>query len=277
MKIIFLGSSAFSIPALEILLKNNIEVALVITQPDKPAGRGLKAKPTPVKELAESKGLVVTGTLPTSAELKKLSPDYLVVVAYGKFLPTELVNEFICVNIHPSLLPKYRGPSPIQTALLNGDAETGVTTMVINEKMDAGDILLQEKAKIDVNENYAELEARLSSLGAHLLLKTLQSDVSKLRKKQNEQDVTLCRKIQNEDSLIDWSKPPLEIHNKVRAITGYTIVNNKRVKILSTRYADGKIDILEVQPEGKKAMSYEEFKRGYKIEIPNSKYQIPKA
>ncbi len=267
MNVIFFGSAAFSVPALAALIKSNITIPLVVTVPDKPAGRGMKLQGTPIKEFALEHGLNVTTELPKAIDLKKYAPDHVIVVAYGKFLPDELVNTYSCINIHPSLLPKYRGPSPIQTALLNGDTETGVTTMMVSHDMDAGDILLQEKTTIDINEKYSELEQRLSQIGANLLVRTLDQDVPALRKKQDEKDVTFCRKITNEDGLIDWSKAPREIHNKVRAITAFTIVNGKRIKVLETRMNNDILEIVTVQPEGKKPMSYEEFRRGYKLEL----------
>lgn len=266
MKVIFLGSSSFAIPTLNKLVSEKIDIPLVITMPDKPAGRGMKICSTPVKEIAEKKELKVECSLPNVAELKKYSPDYLVVVSYGKFIPEDIVNEFVCINIHPSLLPKYRGPSPLQSALLNGDTETGVTTMLISMEMDAGDILLQEKTNIDINEDYASLEKHLAEIGANLLLKTLKSDIQKIRQKQNEAQATYCKKIQKEDGLINWNKTPLEIHNQVRAIPSFTEVNKKRIKILKTKFIDNKLEILEVQPEGKKPMSFLEFTRGYQEE-----------
>jgi methionyl-tRNA formyltransferase len=133
--------------------------------------------------------------------------------------------------------------------------------------MDAGDILLQERTTIDINEKYSELEHRLAQVGADLLIKTLHSDIPSIRKKQNIADVTFCKKIQNEDGLIDWKKSIFQIHDLVRAIPAYTIVNNKRIKVLETRITNDTLEILTVQPEGKKAMSYEEFKRGYKLEL----------
>jgi methionyl-tRNA formyltransferase len=269
-KAIFLGSSEFSIPSLSLLVKSGIDIPLVVTKPDKPAGRGLKVQGTPIKEFAQQHKLKVSQDLPTVEQIKKFKADYLVVVAYGKFLPPEMVNGYSCINVHPSLLPKYRGPSPIQSALWNGDKETGVTTMVINANMDAGDILLQERTPIDINENYITLEKRLADIGARLLLNTLRSDVQSLRKEQNDDEATFCRKIKSGDELIDWKKSQLNIHNQVRAFPSYTMVKNKRIKVLETRFTGGKLEIITVQPEGKKPMAYEEFKRGYKVELKPS-------
>lgn len=262
MNIAFFGSPEFAVPTLELLAAQpDITITLVVTQPDKPAGRGMQLTPTPVKPCALARKCTVIERLPTTAELQ--SVEKIVVVAYGKFIPPEIVHGWPCINLHPSLLPKYRGPSPMQTALLNGDAETGITTMLLGEGMDDGDILLQEKFVLEVNTTISELHDRCARDGAALILQTLRSDLAAIRRPQDHSRAVICKKIKNEDSAIQPTDTPFMIHNKVRSITAYTIHNGLRVKILKTRWEKNQLTLETVQPEGKKPMAYAEFVRGY--------------
>ena len=265
-KIVFFGSAEFSIPTLEILNNNpDIEIILVVTKPDKPAGRGMQLNPTPVKTKALELNLPVMETMPTKNELESKQINLLVVVAYGLFIPAELFENWHCVNLHPSLLPKYRGPSPLQTALLNGDSNTGVTTMLISQEMDAGDILMQEEIKIDINMNIQQLHDICAQTGAKLIEKTLLSDIEKIRQKQDDLQAIICKKIQKDDRKITPGEDPWQIHNKVRAISGFVeLQKGTRVKILKTTFADGNLTIEIVQPEGKPKMSYTEYLKGHK-------------
>ncbi len=264
MNIVFFGSPSFAIPTLEVLAKQpDFNIIGVVTQPDKPAGRGLQLMPTPIKTIALAQGFTVSEQLPTSEQLIAQNIDAIVVVAYGKFIPPEIVHGWPCINLHPSLLPKYRGPSPMQATLLNGDTEAGITTMLLGEGMDDGDILLQEKFTLDVNTTISELHDRCARDGATLILKTLQSNLAAIRQPQDDSRAIICKKTKNEDSAIQPTDTAFMIHNKVRAITAYTMHNGLRVKILKTKWANNQLTIETVQPEGKKPMAYAEFVRGY--------------
>jgi len=258
MRLAFFGSPEFAVPAFR---RFQEQIALVVTQPDKPARRGLQLSPTPIKQLAAANKLPVLETLPRAADLKGI--DKIVVVAYGRLIPAEIVDRWECINLHPSLLPKYRGPAPLQTALLHGDTETGITTMLLNPEMDSGDILLQEKIAIAENMSLAELSAVCAERGAELLARTLLEDIQKIRRPQNAAEATYCRKISKEDCRILSGEDPRQIHNKVRAIGGYVLHKDKRVKILETRYTAAGLEIITVQPEGKPPMSYAAFRNGY--------------
>ena len=258
MRLAFFGSPDFAVPAFRRLQE---QIVLAVTRPDKQARRGLQLQPTPIKKIALDNGLPVLEKIPNAAELKGI--DKIIVVAYGCLIPDEIVNNWECINLHPSLLPKYRGPSPMQSALLNGDAQTGITTMLLNSEMDTGDILLQEKIDIEANMNLADLSKTCAERGAELLVRTLAEDIQKIRNPQNDSEVSYCRKITKEDSRISAGEDHLQIHNKVRAVGGYIMHKNKRVKILETRYTSAGLEIVTVQPEGKQPMPYSAFTNGY--------------
>jgi methionyl-tRNA formyltransferase len=264
-KIAFFGSAEFAVPTLQLLTQQkDISLQMIITKPDKPAGRGLKMTPTPVKKQALELNLPVTEKMPSPQELKSLGVEKIVVVAYGLFIPESIFETWSCVNLHPSLLPKYRGPSPLQSALLNGDTKTGITTMLISKEMDAGDILLQKEIAITENMDITELHDRCANEGATLIVETLKQDLPKLRKKQDNDKAVLCKKITDEDSRLTPGLPAGKIHNIVRAIGGFVILTNgKRVKILKTELKKtGELEIVTVQPEGKPKMSYTDFLKG---------------
>jgi methionyl-tRNA formyltransferase len=260
----FFGSPDFALPALQNLAADKrFQIILVVTQPDKPAGRGQQKQMLPVKNAALDLRLPVLDRLPNATELQKLDIAKIVVVAYGRLLPAELTGNWECINLHPSLLPKYRGPSPMQTALWNGEEKTGVTTMLINSEMDAGDILLQEEIPITPNMQIRQLSTLCAERGAALLVETLLQDIQQIRKPQDTQAATYCRKISKDDALIIEGEKPRQIHNKVRAFGGYVLHKGKRVKILETRYTAVGLEIVTVQPEGKQPMAYADFCRGY--------------
>jgi methionyl-tRNA formyltransferase len=264
MKLLFMGSAEFAQPTLQALIDSTKhEVLKVITQPAKPAGRGLQNKATPIYDLAVKNHRDCYTFLPSAKELQRWGVEGIVVVAYGEKIPTEIHNQFLCLNVHPSLLPKYRGASPLQTALLNGDAETGVSIIMVAERMDAGDIVLQKSTPIDENESIEDLHDRLAQMGAQMMLEALDMDITQARRPQDEALVTRCRKIKKEDSKINWSDSPLKIHNQVRAISGFTEHKGKRVKIWETHLVNGTLEIDQVQPEGKTPMPYAEFVKGY--------------
>lgn len=294
-KIIFWGTPEFSVPSLNILNKLNL-VSLVITQPDRPAGRGKKMLASPVKEYAEKNNLAILtpDKLDESfiSVLKKYLPATFVVVAYGKIIPQNILDlsALKAINIHPSLLPVLRGPSPIQSAILAGFESTGLSLMQLDKKMDHGPILSQIKLKIEPNEDYITLSKRLADLGADLLNKNildyLNNKISPLS--QDDLQATFCKMIKKEDGQIDWQKSAQEIHNQVRAFRlwpgAYTKLDNLDIKILKTEVVDqklkvgqinfdkntflvgtgkGAIKILELQPAGKKIIKADEFIRGY--------------
>jgi methionyl-tRNA formyltransferase len=263
-RLAFFGSPDFALPALRRLAADErFQIILVVTQPDKPAGRGQRKQMLPVKNAALDLRLPVLDRLPTAAELQKLNLAKIVVVAYGRLLPAELTDNWECVNLHPSLLPKYRGPSPMQTVLWNGEEKTGVTTMLLNSEMDAGDILLQEEISVEPNLNIQQLSVLCAARGADLLSETLLRDIQQLRKPQDAGAATYCRKINKEDTLIAKGETPWQIHNKVRAFGGYVLHKGKRVKILETRYSAAGLEIVTVQPAGKRPMTHADFCRGY--------------
>lgn len=303
MKIIFMGTPDFSVPCLEKLIEYKHEVLAVFTQPDKPVGRKQILTPPPVKSCALKNEIPIyqPASLKDSNALeiiKDINPDIIVVVAYGKILPVDILAaaKYGCINVHASLLPKYRGAAPIQWSILNGDEETGVTVQQMNEGIDTGDILLVKKTQIDINETSEQLFERLSVLGADALIQCLDciENNTSLPLKQSEAGACYAQKITKELSPIDWSRSAFEIHNQIRGLQTWpcasTVINGKNVKIhktilsdktgnkageivdnrnvLSVCCGDGKcIDILELQAEGKKKMDAKSYLLGNKIEL----------
>lgn len=302
MNIIFMGTPDFAVPCLRALVDSGENIKAVFTQPDKPKGRGYKMIPTPVKTAALEFGIPVYQPLSLrkgdDAEnsldiIKSISPDLIVVVAYGQILPESILNtpKYGCINVHASLLPKYRGAAPMQWCLINGEKTTGVTTMMMDKGLDTGDMLIKEEINIGENENLSELHDRLSECGASVLLKTLEDikNGTLSRTKQDESQSTYSPMITKDMSLIDFSEPAYKIHNKIRAITGYSFINGKRMKFIGSELTgkkstskpgtteisseflavcgDGEIiKFTEVQPEGGKRMKTADYLRGCKIE-----------
>ena len=300
MKIIYMGTPDFAVPALKSLASSEHEVCAVFTQPDKPRGRKMILTPPEVKVCAQSLNIPVYQ--PESMKngdaleiIGRYNPDVIVVAAYGKILPKAVLDapKFGCVNIHGSLLPKYRGAAPIQQSVLNGDRVTGITTMLMGVGLDTGDILLTEETQIGENETSGELFDRLAELGGNLILKTL-SALEKgeiTPKKQDESLATHTSKIDKSLCPIDFSKSAFEVHNKVRGLNPWPVattkIGGKNIKVYSTRLClkSGKngevistkplvvacgeksVEILELQPEGKKRMTADAFLAGHKLEI----------
>lgn len=318
MKVLFMGTPDIAKESLEALVNAGHEIVGVVTVPDRPNSRGNKVIYSPVKEFAIEKGFKIyqpetlTKNEEFLEEVKSLNPDIICVVAYGKYIPKVYINlcKYEPVNVHPSLLPKYRGAAPIQWAVLNGDKETGCSTMYISPKMDAGDIILQEKVEIGEYETTGELWDRLSKLGAKLLVETLAriEDGSAPRNSQGE-EYTETSMITKDMAKINWNEMPSEkIKNLVRGLNpflgAYSLVNGKKVKFWSIRIADknivlpevyenaipgevvisdskkglfvktkdGLISILEIQGENAKRMNILDFLRGTKIEV-NTKFE----
>ena len=243
MNVIFMGTPDFAVPCLQKLIKNHNVIA-VFSQPDKPVGRKQVLMPTPVKACAIEHNIDVFQ--PTSlknddvsAQIENMNADVIVVVAYGKILPKRILEaaKYGCINVHASLLPKYRGAAPIQWAVINGDKETGVTVMQMDEGLDTGDILRIEKTEIGENETSEELFNRLSLIGADALIKTL-DDIEKGISKpipQGKSDNSYAEKITKALSPIDWNKSAVEVHNLVRGLQTWpcaqTKLNGKNIKI----------------------------------------------
>ncbi len=303
MKIVFMGTPDFAVNALEAVLNAGHEVVGVFTQPDKPQGRKMVMTPPPVKVFAQNRGLRVYQPKSVRTDeafelLESLEPQLIAVVAYGKIIPENILNlpKYGCVNVHASLLPRHRGASPIQTAILLGDKETGVTTQQMDIGVDTGDILLCDKCDILPNDNFETLHDKLAVMGAKLLVDTVQGLQSGtiVPYKQPEDGVTHASIITKEMGLIDFNKTANEIDCLIRAFTpwpsAYFFMNGKRVKIISASLGDKTskpsgtvIDVKnglavacgdgsslvfnELQPEGKGRMTAKALLNGYPIEV----------
>jgi methionyl-tRNA formyltransferase len=302
MKIVFMGTPDFAVPCLRKLAESGHEVAAVFTQPDKPKGRGYKMIPTPVKSAALEYGIEVYQPLSLrkgddAAEamriLNDIAPELIVVTAYGQILPKEVLElpKYGCVNIHASLLPKYRGAAPINWVLLNGEKETGVTSMQMSEGLDTGDMLIKKSTEIGENETYEELYARLSEMGGEVLMETISAIENGTLSPEVQDDSLSCYSpmIRKEMSALDFSKSAKEIHDTIRGVTGFAMLEGKRIKVyrsvisdniapdaengaivntdnFTVKCGDGKcVTFLEVQPEGKKRMATADFLRGKKL------------
>ncbi len=305
MNIVFMGTPDFAVPCLKALIDNGENVQAVFTQPDKPKGRGYKLTPPPVKELALTHNIPVYQPISlksgedaetTMKVLNELSPDLIIVVAYGKILPKAILDlPDYCINVHASLLPRYRGAGPIQWSVLNGEKTTGVTTMLMAEGLDTGDMLISESVDIGENETASELHDRLSVLGADVLIKTIQAVKSNTFTpiKQDDSLSNYAPMLTKDMCAIDFTKSAQEVHNKIRGLSTFpgamTMLNDKRLKIYksvctqdtSDKIAgtvvntdnftvvcgDGKcVQFVEVQLEGSKRMSTSDFLRGKSIE-----------
>ena len=299
MRIVFMGTPDFAVPCLEALIRENFDVAGVFSQPDKPRGRGHKASPTPVKELALRHGIPVCQPEKLRdgqalSILRELAPELIVVVAYGRILPREILElpKHGCVNVHASLLPKLRGAAPIQWSVINGDRETGVTTMFMAEGLDAGDMILSLKTDISPDEKAGELFLRLAPLGAKALVKTIRLIQSgqAARVKQDESLATYAPMITKELANLDFTKEPEALCNLIRGLNpapmAFTRLDGKVLKVAAAKPApgfcgkpgeildekrliigsgSGAIELLSVRPEGKKPMTGEEFLRGKRL------------
>ena len=300
MKIVFMGTPDYAAVTLEKLIESYHEISGVFAQPDKPVGRKLILTPPPVKVTAEKHGIPVyqPKTLRDGEALeilKGINPDIIVVVAYGKILPEEILNlpKYGCINGHASLLPKYRGASPIQWCIVCGEEKTGVTVMKMDAGMDTGDILTQCEVEIGETETAEELFDRLSVISADLMLHTLDNIENITPVKQNEADATYAPIIKKEMALLDFSKSAKELYNAVRGYYSWPVafffLNGKRIKVIKSEIGDetykpagtvvGNSDCLEiacgdgktlklliVQPEGKAQMTAKQMLNGSKIE-----------
>ena len=299
-----MGTPDFAVPSLVSVAQSGHDLVGVVTRPDRPRGRGQQMQPTDVKAAVVSLGLDVPVLQPESlrdenfyAQLQALEPDLLAVVAF-LILPRSVlaIPKLGSVNVHPSLLPKYRGAAPIQWAIINGETETGVTIFQLSPRVDAGDILIQQKVTIGDDETAGELYERLTVMGAELLIRAIDgmSDGSVISVPQTDEGVSRAPKLEKEDGEIDWSKGAGDIRNLIRGTNpfpgAFTLWRNKLLKVhratVDTEQgeagnvigADGKRGLIvgtgegvlaldEVQPAGKKRMSGADFVRGYRIEV----------
>jgi len=302
MKIVFMGTSNFAVPILESLIKN-YEVSAVVSQPDKPKGRGKKVLFTPVKETAVKNNITVYQPEKIKdenfiKELFKINADLFVVVAYGQKLPETILNmpKYGCINVHGSLLPKYRGAAPIQWAIINGEKVTGITIMYMAESLDTGDIILKKEVEILPAETYGSVHDKMSAVGAETIIEAIkmieQGNVK--REKQDDKLSSYAHKIEKENCLINWNKNSKDIVNLIRGLNpnpcAYTFYNNEMFKIYNAqeiqysrnaengeiididkkigfivKTADSAVIIKEIQAKGGKRMNCSDYLRGHEI------------
>jgi len=302
-KLVFFGTPDFAVPSLESLVQSRHELAAVVTQPDRPKGRGLKTVPSPVKRVARRYGLDIlqperASTPEFVQKIQDIAPDLLVVVAYGEILRPELLEiaKHGAVNLHASLLPKYRGSSPIQAAILNGDDTTGVTVIRMDEGMDTGDILAQVEVPIDEDDTAGTVHDTLARVGAEVLTKTVDRVAAGTvsARPQDHRLATYTKKLRKEDGVINWNMPTERLHNFVRAMNPWPLAHTRsrrfriwRTNVPSDRVEraepgtvvradeqgllvatlDGAISIEQLQVAGGKPMSSSEFLRGHPLRV----------
>ncbi len=295
-----MGTPQFAVPSLQVLINSKHDIISVVCQPDKPKGRSKKLVKPPTKEVAEKYSIPVLQPEKIKTDeffkiLLNLSPDLIVVVAYGKIIPKNILDipSYGCINVHASLLPKYRGAAPINWAIVNGESETGVTTMLMDEGMDTGDILLKEVVTINKDDNSLTLYNKLSKIGADLLVRTIELLENKNIKpiKQDSSKATYAPLIKKVDGFINWEKSAIEIENLIRGFqpwpTAHTTLNGKILKIYNANKIEGNakpgevvyidkkslhvgtgegiLNIIDLQLEGSKRMLIKDFLSGKKI------------
>lgn len=300
LRVIFMGTPEFACPTLQRLIDRGDEVLAVVTQPDRPKGRGQKMVPPPVKELAERHGMPVLQPLKVRApefieSVREMNPDVIVVVAFGQILPKALLEapKYGCINVHASLLPRYRGAAPLNWCIINGETETGVTTMLMDVGLDTGDMLLKKATPIDPDEDTSSLHDRLSLIGADILHETLDLLVQGklVPEKQDDALSSYAPILKKEDGRIDWTRDALSIRNLVRGMTpwpgAFTSLDGKLVKVYRARIGEGEgapgtvlatgrdgIEVAcgggsllldELQLEGKKRLPARDFLAGCRI------------
>ena len=301
MRIIFMGTPDFACPTLATLIERGEQVVAVVTQPDRPKGRGQQTLPPPVKVLAQEHGIPVFQPVKVRhpealEEIRSLNPDLIVVVAFGQILPKALLDipKHGCINVHASLLPYYRGAAPLNWCIINGETETGVTTMMMDVGLDTGDMLLKRSTPIDPDEDTRSLHDRLCQIGAELLGETLDELAAGRLVPEKQDDALTCYApmLKKEDGLIDWSKDAATVKNLVRGMTpwpgAYSYLDDKLLKVYRVQTAtgtgtpgavlsagrdgievacgEGSIVIHELQLEGKKRLNAAEFLAGCKLE-----------
>jgi len=297
--VVFMGTSAFAVPTLQRIIDSSHQIMAVISQPDRPSGRGGKLTPSPIKELALKYSLRVFQPdrikEPSAIQqVQAMEADLIVVVSYGQIIPASILYypRYGSINVHASLLPYYRGAAPIQRAIMAGEKETGITIMYMDEGLDTGDIIVQTKTAIGPNMEHGELEPLLAEQGANLLLDTM-AMLEKCQVKRTPQDharATYAQRLMREDEVVDWSQPAVNIHNQLRALSplpgGYTVVDGVKVKLFNTRAIEGMsgrlageieradsqglwvqtgqgiLEIGELQKAGKRRMPVSEYLKG---------------
>jgi methionyl-tRNA formyltransferase len=300
MKLVFIGTPQAAVPSLERLIADVHEIVAVYTQPDRPSGRGQKLAVSPIKQIALENGLEVRQPLKIKPEeafedFSDLKADAAIVVAYGRILPERWLTAFPrgAINVHFSLLPRYRGAAPVNWAIANGETETGVTTMQMDAGLDTGDILLQRSVEIGPEENAVELMERLSVLGADLLAETLESLDRLIPQRQDDPAATFAPIMKKEDGLIDWARPATETANRVRGFqpfpTSFTFLEGSRLTLwnasaeggngtpgeivtaagdeLAVACGEGVLRISELQPAGKRRLPVRDYLNGSKIAV----------
>lgn len=299
MNVVFMGTPDFAVPSLNKIAERH-NVLAVFTQPDRPAGRKMIITPPKVKVCADSLNIPVyqpekLGIDAGCKVIRELNPDVIVVVAYGQILPESILNipRYGCINVHGSLLPKYRGAAPIQHSVLNGDSVTGVTTMHMDKGLDTGDILLQEKCEIGINDTSGDVFDRLAVMGSELIVKTLEeAEKGNLHPiKQEDSKSSYAKMLDRSMCSIDFGKTNTQVHNQVRGLSPWpvasTIINGKILKIHETRLSckkgkpgevislnpltiacgDGSIEVNYLQIQGKKKMDSRSFLMGHKLQV----------
>lgn len=259
-----MGTPEFVVPVFN-EIANEHEIVAVFTRAPKPIGRKQILTKSPVHQWAESKSIPVYTTVSSLRSIVE-NIDYIVVAAYGVILQDWVLNFAPCINIHPSLLPKYRGPAPITSAIRNGDTVSAVCLMKMVLDVDAGDILICERFTIDENHTTADVENGVSEISGKMVLQFLNSP-EKFPPYPQIGEPTFTKKITSDDEFIDWSKSAMDIHNQIRSIGGRTKINDIDIKILKTEIVDNKLVILTVQPAGKKPMDWKSFVNGQRGKI----------
>ena len=308
MRILFMGTPDFALFSLKALVESGEDVIGVVTQPDKPKGRGYALMPPPVKVYALEQNLPVYQPATLKGEefealLTELNPELIVVVAYGKILPKNVLDypKYGCINVHGSLLPAYRGAAPMQRAIIDGCAVTGITTMYMDVGLDTGDMLFKDEVEIGENDNFEDMHDRLGTVGAGTLLRTIEAlkDGTLVAQKQDASLATYAAKIEKEDCVLDFARPAKELHNQIRGLSPIPLSfthtpDGKLLKVLTSRVSgvvcpadatvgtvvsldngvitvacgDGTaLDLLRVLPEGKGRMDAGDFIRGRKIQV----------
>jgi len=302
LRTVFMGTPEFAVPSLEALLKSEHEVVGVVTQPDRPKGRGQTITSPPVKVIAERAGIPLLQPLkirtPEFIEsLTAWKPDLIAVTAFGRILPSTILNlpPRGCINVHGSLLPKYRGAAPVQWAVINGDTETGITTMIMDEGMDTGPMLLQEKLAIVPDDTAGTLASRLAALGGRLLIQTIEllQDDRLMPRQKNNAEATMAPLLKKEDGQIDWTMSAQSLANRVRGLSpwpgAYTFLNQDRWNIwkaaaiekdahdkpgtivsvtkesIQVATGNGVLEILEIQTANSKRLPVGQFLTGHRI------------
>ena len=258
MKLVLMGTNSFVVPMFDAIKKAGHEIIAVFTRAPKPVGRKQILTPSPVHVWANENNLPVY----TNVNQYNFKPDMVVVVSYGVILRDNVLSSAPVINVHPSDLPKYRGPSPIRSAIYNGDTQSAVCLMQVTSEMDAGDVYIRRSFDIGINDTNDIIESRVASMGSEMLLEYLSAPDNYTGNPQTGEP-TFTRKWSGTDEIIDWSRGDVAVHNQIRALgCGRTKINGTDVKILSTRLNGDKLDILHLQPAGKKPMDWRSFVNG---------------